>query len=463
MIFTEPRFLGFFLVVFAVHWLLRSHALRKHWLLAASYAFYAAWDWRFLFLIFASTVVDWVAALQVVRARRVGGGARRWLILSLVANLGVLGFFKYFNFFAYSAWMFFGWLGLPVSKVTLDIVLPVGISFFTFQTMSYSIDVYRGKLEPTRRFSDFALYVAFFPQLVAGPIVRAVDFLPQLVTPRRIRDVDFRAAYGQFLVGFIKKACIADGVAATVDQMFAAPWAYEPTSVTIAVLLYAVQIYCDFSGYSDMAIATARMLGFELRRNFDAPYFARNITDFWRRWHISLSGWLRDYLYIPLGGNRGSRGFTYRNLMLTMLLGGLWHGAGWNFVIWGGIHGAALVLHREWVRLTRGRRLVPAFVAWASTLSVVLLAWVFFRARSLRDSMFILDVIFTHRTGGRTEVSMWQPFPDAGLWTSFAWVVGPLVVVHWLASRGVHRWIGERVPGLVVTACYAVVTVLALT
>lgn len=388
MLFTEPVFFVFFAAVFAAAWLDRSHRRRKLCLLAASYLFYAAWDWRFLTLIALSTLVDFAVGLGLGRTLR-PAGRRALLVASLGLNLGVLGVFKYYGFFLESATGMLSALGLESAGRVPEIVLPVGISFYTFQTLSYTIEVYRGRLAPVRSLSDFALFVGFFPQLVAGPIVRAADFLPQLDSLPRWRDVAVRRYLVLFLVGFAKKACIADNVAPFADSVFAAPETFTAVAIWTAVALYAVQIYCDFSGYTDMAIACAGLLGYRLARNFDFPYLAHNVSDFWRRWHVSLSTWLRDYLYVPLGGSRGSRLATHRNLMLTMLLGGLWHGAAWTFVAWGALHGLALVAHREWRRWAAGR--LPALpggrlLATALTLHWVLLTWSFFRAQSLADA-----------------------------------------------------------------------------
>ena len=364
MLFVEFRFFWFFLAVFAVYWSLRRNDSRKTWLLICSYFFYACWNWKFLFLIMASSALDYFVGVMLVRTQN-PRARRGWLILSLCANLGTIAFFKYYNFFVTSAAALLEWLGLPASLHTLNIIIPVGVSFYTFHSMSYTIDVYRGKLRPVSSILDLACFIGFFPQMVAGPIVRAFAFLPQLQTLRRFADVDVRGALVLFLTGFIKKACIADAVAPFVDRYFEAPWNFTAASAWVGVLFYAIQIYCDFSGYTDMAIATAQLLGYELPVNFRFPYFARNISEFWHRWHISLSTWLRDYLYIPLGGNRGPRWFVYRNIMITMLLGGLWHGGAWTFVIWGGLHGVALVIHREWVRRTEHRSSAPSVPALA--------------------------------------------------------------------------------------------------
>jgi alginate O-acetyltransferase complex protein AlgI len=379
MLFTEARFFAFFGVVFAVHWALSSNRARKLWLLGASYLFYAAWDWRFLSLILASTAVDYVAG----RAMEGAGpaGRRASLTVAVAVNLAILGFFKYWGFFVDSAEGLLSALGFEIGPRTFSVVLPVGISFFTFQSMSYTIDVYRGRMSPVRRFSDFALFVGFFPQLVAGPIVRAASFLPQLEAPRRFASVDAQRCLALFLQGFVKKACVADQLSRAVDPVFADPAAYDATSRWLASLTYHVQIYCDFSGYTDMAIAAAGLLGYRLARNFDFPYLALSVRDFWRRWHVSLSTWFRDYLYLSLGGNRGGAWRTRRNLVLVFLLCGLWHGAAWTFVLWGAWHGALLLLER-----TRAGGLLDRLPALLRALYVqlaVVLAWVLFRSPDL--------------------------------------------------------------------------------
>ncbi|MFN7587051.1 MAG: MBOAT family O-acyltransferase [Planctomycetota bacterium] len=460
MVFSEPRFLLFFLLVFGVHWTLRSNEWRKHLLLVASLYFYGSWDWRFLGLIVGAATVDWYASLQIQRAREEARRAKGWLLFSLIYNLGVLGFFKYFNFFVDSGVVFLGWLGFKADIEVLRIVLPVGISFFTFQTMSYTIDVYRGHLQPVRGYLDFLLYVTFFPQLVAGPIVRASTFLPQLFATRRFADVDVHRALGQFLSGFIKKSVVADLIAKPADAVFADPSQYTAGSIWIAVTCYAIQIYCDFSGYSDMAIGSARLLGYELCENFRFPYLATSITDFWRRWHLSLSSWLRDYLYISLGGNRGGRWFTHRNLMLTMLLGGLWHGAGWNFVIWGAIHGVALVVHKEWVR-TVGEGRLP-FVSRLLTVYTVLLAWIFFRASNFEQAWTMAKAWLWWESPGTKEVFVWTPVREWETWLRFTVLVAPLLVLHVLSSLKVHYAVQRLLPAVVVTFLFGVVAAIAL-
>jgi len=454
MLFVEFSFLPFFLLVFCVHWALRSHLARKLWLLLASYCFYAAWDWRFLGLILASTLIDY----GVGRRLHAGSHKRFWLGLSLCANLGLLGFFKYYNFFMESGIELIQLLGFEAHPSTLRIILPVGISFYTFQTLSYSIDVYRGKLQASDRLADFALFVAFFPQLVAGPIIRAIDFMPQLKVKTIFRRSDLRAALVLFTVGFIKKACVSDGIAQIPDEYFGDPAAYNALAAWIGTLFYAVQIYCDFSGYTDMAIACAALLGYELCVNFRFPYLAADITDFWRRWHISLSSWLRDYLYIPLGGNRGSSLFQARNLILTMLLGGLWHGAGWNFLLWGGLHGAALMLHKLWSQALPESSLprrVTGFLGPLLTFGFVCLCWIFFRATDFDSARSAAMAFLGLGASGLPGLESVQP----------AWAFGllaGLALAHWVASRHWTEAFWRALPRWGFTLALALLWALAL-
>ncbi len=376
MLFQTPLFFVFFAGVLALLVALPGRTSRQALLLAASYAFYGTWNWRFLGLILLSTAIDYAVGLALGRTPR---RPRLLLVTSVVANLGILGVFKYFDFFARSAAELLATLGVQLHPVTLDVVLPVGISFYTFQSLSYTVDVYRGTLTPERSFLRFALYVAFFPQLVAGPIVRARDFLPQLERDGRPRGRDLAPGLFLFAVGLFKKIVLSDHVARVSDRVFEEHATMPPWIVAFGVVCYAFQIYLDFSGYSDMAIGSARILGFRIPRNFRLPYLATSPRDFWRRWHISLSTWLRDYLYIPLGGNRGSRLSTAKNLLVTMLLGGLWHGANWTFVAWGAWHGVLLGCSR---RLERW----PVLITWPFTFVAVLVGWILFRATSLRHA-----------------------------------------------------------------------------
>ncbi len=388
MIFTTPEFVVFGLLFFTVYAALPERG-RKAWLLFASYWFYGSWNAKFLLLIAGSTVLDFyvgrrLAATEDPRLRK------RLVTLSVVANLGALGFFKYFNFFVDSAGHLLRAAGLDVSPGVLEIVLPVGISFYTFQTMSYTIDIYRQQLEPTDSLLDFALFVSFFPQLVAGPIERASHLLPQVVELTKAR-ADL-SGLGLIALGVFKKAVIADNVAVLVDAAYADPSGAHPAALWLATYAFAIQIYCDFSGYSDIAIGLGRLLGLEIIENFRSPYAAAGPSELWRRWHISLSSWLRDYLYIPLGGNRGGWWHIRRNLLLTMLLGGLWHGAAWNFVLWGAWHGLLLIAFRPRWLMALGERLEAGWTRIPSQIvrrllffHLVCVGWALFRATSLAD------------------------------------------------------------------------------
>lgn len=381
MYFNSFDFLLFFVVVLATQAVLPQRP-RNWWLLAASYFFYAYWDWRFLGLIWLSTAVDFICShrLAATRNRR---SRKVWLWTSVLFNLSVLATFKYFGFFVSSLESAVtGEVG-HWSDWTRHIVLPMGISFYTFQTMSYTIDVYRRQLKPLKRLSDFALYVAFFPQLVAGPIERGAHLAPQIAAGRRTTWHGIQAGSVLVLSGFFKKLVIADNMAVIVGQVFGAA---DPTGleVVIAVYAFALQIYGDFAGYTDIARGLARMMGYDLMLNFRMPYLAISPSDFWQRWHISLSSWLRDYLYIPLGGNRGGSLITARNLMITMLLGGLWHGAAWNFVLWGLYHGILLILFRVWIPEPGPARFsLGWWVRVAVMFHLTCLGWLLFRVESL--------------------------------------------------------------------------------
>ena len=346
MQFQSFIFIQFFLLFYVAYLLLMD---RLRWqnilLVVASYIFYGYWDWRFLSLLIFSTVVDFAVARRIEGTTETGK-RKFWLGVSLVTNLSILGFFKYFNFFTASFSELLHTIGIPANDLTLRVILPVGISFYTFQTLSYTIDVYRGDLKPAKNLIDFAVYVAFFPQLVAGPIERATSFLPQITSRRHLDLSQINAGIFLILWGYFKKLAIADNVATVADPIFNNFTDYQGLDIIIGVLAFTVQIYCDFSAYSDIARGLAKLMGFELMVNFKLPFFALNPSDFWSRWHISLSSWLRDYLYIPLGGNRQGTFNTYRNLFLTMLIGGLWHGAAWNFIWWGAYQGLILVLYR---------------------------------------------------------------------------------------------------------------------
>ncbi len=399
MEFIKAEFIGFFILVLFVYWNLPRHRWRLLWLLLASCYFYMSWNTWFLLLIFGSTSVDYLVALYLDRLTPQPGDPSsgvRWrrkllVLLSITINLAILCFFKYAVFALGTAQSVANALGIALSVPTLKLILPLGISFYTFEAISYIVDVYRGKIRAVRAPLDYALYILFFPHLVAGPIVRSGDFLPQLGRTKRFSWLRLQAGVELFILGLFKKAVLADHLAAIIDPIFAEPASYASSALWLAVLGYAAQIYCDFSGYSDMAIGAAHALGFKLPANFRLPYLASSPAEFWRRWHISLSSWLRDYLYIPLGGSRNGTWATHRNLMLTMILGGFWHGASWTFIVWGAYHGLLLVLQRVctlpgWLRAPVFR---PLWIL--ATFLAVCAGWVFFRSQSLTTAGCILS------------------------------------------------------------------------
>ena len=420
MVFTSLAFIGFFFTVLVFLYLLPTRTSRQFLLLVASCYFYAYWKPIYLLLLATPSLIDYICSIKIEESDRTETRFR-WLLFSLVTNLGLLSYFKYTNFFIENISLL---IGIPVRH--LDIVLPVGISFFTFKTLSYTIDVYRREIPASRSLWQYAMFVTYFPELVAGPIVRASVFLPQMTRSLRFSWPRVLIGMQIILLGFTKKLLIADRLAMFVDEIFAHPGDFSPTTVASAVLAYSIQIYCDFSGYSDIAIGVSKIIGFDLPENFNMPYIATSITEFWRRWHITLSRWLRDYLYVPLGGNRKGRFRTYTNLFIVMLLGGLWHGASWNFVFWGGLHGTALAVHKFW-REIRGNvekdrkpivRGSLTFISWFATFLFVTFAWIFFRSRDFATSKTIILKICGVEAGGVS----WFYAPL--LWATIAVVIG---------------------------------------
>jgi alginate O-acetyltransferase complex protein AlgI len=387
-----------FLAVVLLAYRRLGHLLQNRFLLLASYFFYGCWDWRFLFLIFFTTGFEFISA-GMIASEADNKFRKRWVTASLVVELGILGVFKYFGFFLEELNRMLGALGLEHWEPGLRIILPAGISFYTFQALSYTIDVYRGRTVASRNFLDFALFISFFPQLVAGPIERSHHLLPQVENPRsRVSEGTFREGLYLVMTGLFLKIVIADNMAWLANFVFGAdPAELNGAEVLLGIYAFAFQIYGDFAGYSAIAIGVSKWLGFDLMENFRRPYFAASPREFWQRWHISLSSWLRDYLYIPLGGNRGREVITCRNLILTMVLGGLWHGAAWTFVVWGAFHGLWLTLHRVWVNKRIGGdnvrqkqvRLGKA-LAVVATFHIVCVGWVFFRADNLEHAMKLL-------------------------------------------------------------------------
>ncbi len=391
MLFHTWTFALFFLVVYPVHLVLRRTRYRSWWLLAASYVFYGAWNPLYLLLIVYSTVLDYAVVLMMARS----SWRRTWLAVSVVNNLGLLGFFKYAGFVTDNLNALFTSSGLAYQLPAPGVLLPVGISFYTFQSMSYTIDYYRGHIEKEPNFIRFAAFVSLFPQLVAGPIERAANLLPQLQRETTITTQAVIDGFSLFVVGLFKKVAIADYLAQYVDQVYSAPQHQSSPALILATFAFGWQIYCDFSGYTDMARGVGRMMGFRFMLNFNNPYLATGLGDFWERWHISLSTWFRDYVYIPLGGNRGGTSATYRNMFLTMVISGLWHGAAWTFVVWGTMHAIGRVATRELERTRFYRTYVPKFCKQMLIFAFVTLTWVFFRAQDMPQAWTILSRMVT--------------------------------------------------------------------
>lgn len=411
MLFPTIDFAIFFVAVLVIYWALRPWALAwRLFLIAASYFFYGYWDARFCLLLLASTAANWVFGRLVYGSLAAGEKTRTTRLVlggAIAANLGLLAWFKYYGFFATEVHNGLGGVGLDLPLPLLQITLPIGISFFTFQGISYVIDLARGDIERPMKLVDFALFQSFFAHLVAGPIVRASELGPQITKPMAAKEIDTTLAFTLIFAGLFKKVVISSYLSQNiVDPVFAVPGEHSSLEILFAIYGYAIQIFADFSGYTDIAIGCALLLGFRFPQNFDRPYSATSLQDFWRRWHMSLSRWLRDYLYIGLGGNRGSRIFTARNLMLTMVLGGLWHGAAWTFVAWGAIHGAWLVVERHVPFFRAAERSANAsaidvrtVVRWLITFHIVCLAWVFFRAETFGLAGEVLTGLVTNGGG----------------------------------------------------------------
>lgn len=393
MLFNSLDFAVFFPIFFLLYWLVAKNiTLRNVFILLSSYVFYAWWDWRFLFLIIFSSIIDYAIGQKLHQAKS-KKGRKGLLLVSLVCNLGMLAYFKYANFFIDSFVSSFNFLGGSLDSFSLNIILPVGISFYTFQTLSYTIDIYRNKINPTKNWVSFFAFVAFFPQLVAGPIERASHLLPQFSKTYRFSYCALKSGLLLVAFGLFKKMVIADRLAILVNQVYNDPTAYSGQELIIATVFFAFQIYCDFSGYSDIAIGLARTMGFDLMKNFNAPYFSKSITEFWRRWHISLSTWFRDYVYIPLGGSRDGAYKTYLNLFIVFVVSGLWHGAAITFVIWGAIHGIIIVMEKIFANnklIIKRSGILSGPIFMLFTFTIVCVAWIFFRANSFSDSIYIV-------------------------------------------------------------------------
>jgi len=449
MLFNSFTFILFFLITYTLYLLLRKNLkLQNILLLISSYIFYGYWDWRFLFLIALSTGIDYSIGKKLGKTT-LANKRKQLLAISVIANLSILGFFKYFNFFAESTTELLNIFGVKPDSITLNIILPVGISFYTFQTMSYTIDVYRNKLKPTLNFLNFAVFVSFFPQLVAGPIERAVNLLPQVANKRIITKQMINAGIFLILWGFFKKVVIADNCAVISNNIFNNFESFKNIDLLIGVLAFTFQIYGDFSGYSDIARGISKLLGFDLMVNFRLPYFAISPSDFWNRWHISLSSWLRDYLYFPLGGNRNGNYKTYRNLLLTMLLGGLWHGAAWNFVIWGAFHGIILILYRLFEKYQSNTSLqinnnIAAIPMMMLMFILTIFGWLIFRANSVDQIWYFI-----------TNFSFQSTSTSGNLWFNLIFFITPLIIVQVFQHYKKDLLIVLKLPSVLLALFYA--------
>ncbi|AOW20049.1 MBOAT family O-acyltransferase [Urechidicola croceus] len=400
MLFNSFVFFFFLSIILPIFYALPSKKSKNIFLLICSYFFYGYWDWRFCFLLLTSTIIDFIIGEKIFSSS--SDNKRKWLLrLSLFTNLGILCVFKYFNFFIENFKTIADNLNFKLDFIHLNILLPIGISFYTFQTLSYTIDIYNKKIKPTNNFVDFALFVSFFPQLVAGPIERAKTLLPQLSKKLNPSFTQIKQGITLIILGLFRKVMIGDTAGRYVDHIFNDLSLYKSIEIIAAIILFSIQIYADFSGYSHIARGTAKLLGVELMKNFEQPYFSQNIAKFWRRWHISLSTWLRDYLYFPLGGNRKGLSRTYLNLMITMLLGGLWHGASWNFVIWGGLHGVYLILYKMYHRFQSKKNSKSKLINFGNyilTFFLVTFTWLFFRSENYESTEMIFSKIINWET-----------------------------------------------------------------
>jgi alginate O-acetyltransferase complex protein AlgI len=459
MLFCSPQFMVFFAVLLLVYWSIPWRRARVWLLLGASFYFYAKWNEWLAILICVSTFVDYCLALAMERCTL--AWRRLLLSVSLLANLGLLCYFKYANFFLQSLNEALQAAGVTASVSLLEVILPIGISFYTFEAINYMVDVYRRRIPAERNLADFMLFILFFPHLVAGPIVRARDFLPQIKRPKRLDWVRVHLGMQYFLLGLFKKLAIADRMALFADPIFAEPLNYRTPAAWMAMIAYALQVYGDFSGYTDMAIGTAHMLGYKLTENFNLPYLSANITEFWNRWHISLSSWLRDYLFIPLGGSRGGTWKTNRNLLITMTLCGLWHGASWTFVGFGTLQGFMLILHRTFRGWCRNRpRLDHRLQSVSGTTFRVAFTFFCFCTSLVifRAGSFPTAFQFYHRMlvpGGSAALP--APVPEIGFWLT----AGLVLVCHLLAKSGVWILPARRLPAPALGFGYACMLALA--
>ncbi|MBN1510235.1 MAG: MBOAT family protein [Sedimentisphaerales bacterium] len=448
MLFQTLPFFVFFAVVYPIYLLVKGTRLRLAWMLVTSYAFYAWLDWRYLIPLVYATVVDYLVTGRMVKSRR----PRAWLAVSIASDLSVLAFFKYAGFIADNVNVLLRSLGSSYAIGPVGFLLPAGLSFYLLQSIGYTVDVYRGHAQRESNLLAYATFVSFFPRLLAGPIERANHLLPQLHNDARVTLRDFTDGLSIFVVGYFKKVALADYLAMYVAKVYGSPSEFQAPALLLATFLFAWQIYFDFSGYTDMARGIARMMGIRLMRNFDNPYLAVSMGDFWKRWHISLSSWFRDYVYIPLGGNRKGKFATYRNVFVAMVLSGLWHGAAWTFVLWGVIHALGNFATREMERRSFYTRSLPTVVKRLFVFALVTFAWVFFRAHSIGDAGTILSRIFTSGSAD-PAVPVWALAMIAAVWC-YQWLFESRL--RWLLELAVVR------VGLVISMlAYMILTVRA--
>lgn len=444
MLFNSIEFVIFLPIVFLIYWFVVNKSFRYQnvFLLAASYFFYACWDWRFLFLLMFSTLLDYFTAQKMSDARSLQR-RKAWLWISIGINLGFLGFFKYYNFFINSFASSFGHLGLHLDSLTLNIILPVGISFYTFHGLSYVIDVYKERIKPEKNFADYALFVSFFPLLVAGPIERATHLLPQLKKERTFDYSNAVEGLRQILWGLFKKIVIADQCATYVDMMFNNTDNYSGITLAFGAVLFAFQIYGDFSGYSDIAIGVAKLFGIDLLKNFAFPYFSRDIAEFWRRWHISLSSWFRDYVYIPLGGSRGSLWSKIRNIFIIFILSGFWHGANWTFIVWGALNALYFLplflfgKNRTNMEIVAKGRIFPSIRELFSmlvTFGLTVVAWIFFRSPDIKHAFQYLSKMFKGMVHKEGYTQLNKLLDDIG--KPFMFIILGFLLVEWIGREG---------------------------
>lgn len=448
MLFTTLTFIIFLAIVFSVYWSLEKRVLQNLFLIVVGYIFYGWWDYRFCGLLLASSLMDYCVGLYLGRTEN-PLWRRTILLIGISFNAGLLGFFKYWNFFSDSLKGLLTVLGWNLDFITLKVILPVGISFYTFQSLAYIIDVYLRKTRPASSLIDYLAYISFFPQLVAGPIERSHNLLPQFENGRHFKYPLAAEGCRQMLWGFFKKMVVADNLSPIVDQAYSQPGTFSGPQLAFATFAFALQVYCDFSAYSDIAIGTAKLFGFDLMRNFAYPYFSQSMGEFWRRWHISLSTWLKDYIYIPLGGSRVSPVRRSWNVMITFLISGLWHGASWNFVIWGGIHGAAVLTEGLWsgkktLRVTDtpgGDELFPrpqTALNILATFTLTCLAWIFFRAQTLPDALYILKKIFTDSLNLSAYQSLGTVWATCPIGKGILVVLAIFILTEWVQRRYPH-------------------------